>query len=139
MRLRRILNHCVYDISTFGPFDVSPRTGIQVFPRSLARIFFRSASPFSHHERFKFWNGVFGLLLYSSELYFELGDMCTKGLIFLSQRIVFLLEAFAHGLEGDIALDFALFEELNAGLQLGELRLLAFTECTLCGSVWLTM
>lgn len=39
-----------------------------------------------------------------------------EGLVFLSQRIVLLLEALAHGLEGNIALDFALFEELNAGL-----------------------
>ena len=39
-----------------------------------------------------------------------------EGLVFLSQRIVLLLEALAHGLKGNIALDFALFEELNAGL-----------------------
>ncbi len=65
--------------------------------------------------------------------------MRMEGLVFLSQGIVFLLEALARGLEGNIALDFALFEELNAGLQLGELGLLAFAECTLCGTVWLPM
>lgn len=61
-----------------------------------------------------------------------------EGLVFLSQCIVFLLEALAHGLEGDIALDFTLLEELNACLELGELRLLAFAKCTLCSPVWLT-
>ena len=65
--------------------------------------------------------------------------MGMEGLVFLSQRIVFLLEALAHGLEGDIALDFALLEELNAGLELSELRLLAFAECTLCSPVWSTI
>jgi hypothetical protein len=118
---------------------VSSRAGIQVFPRSLARNRARSASPFANYERLKIWDGVLGLLHDGGELGFELDDMCTEGVIFLSKRIVFLLKALAHGLEGDIALDFALFEELDTGLQLGELRLLAFTECTLCSSVWLTI
>ena len=56
-----------------------------------------------------------------------------------TEGLVFLLEALAHGLEGDIALDFALLEELNAGLVLNELHLLAFTECTLYGAIWLTI
>jgi len=68
----------------FGPFDVSPRAGIQVFPRSLARICARSAGPFANRERLKFWDRVFGLLLRGGELRFELGDMYTERLIFLS-------------------------------------------------------
>ena len=131
MRLRWFLFHCVHVISTLGSFDVSPRAGTQIFPRSLAHTRARSAYPFAHR------GGVFGLLLHGSELGFELDDVRMEGIVFLSQRIVFLLEALAHGLEGDIALDFALFEELNAGLQFGKLGLLAFAECTLCGTVWL--
>ena len=77
--------------------------------------------------------------LYGSELGFELDDIRMEGLVFLSQHIVFLLEALARGLEGNIALDFALFVELNEGLQFSELGLLAFAECTLCGTVWLPM
>ena len=139
MRLRRFLFHCVHVLSTLGPFGVSPHAGTQIFPRSLARPHARSARPFAHRERLKFWDGIFGLLLYGSKLRLELDDMRMKRLVVLSQRIIFLLEALAHGMEGNIALDFALLEELNAGLQLGELHLLAFAECTLCGTVWLTI
>ena len=65
--------------------------------------------------------------------------MHMEGLVFLSQSIVFLLEALAHGLEGDIAIDFALLEELNACLVPSELRLLAFAECTLYSAIGLTI
>ena len=139
MRLCRFLFHCVHVISALGPFGVSPCAGTQIFPQSLARPRARSAHSFVRRERFKFWDDIFGLLLYGSKLRFKLDDMRMERLVFLSQRIVFLLETLAHGLEGNIALDFALFEELNAGLKLGELHLLAFTKCTLCGTVWLTM
>jgi len=65
--------------------------------------------------------------------------MGTQGFVFLSQGIIFLLEALAYGLEGDISLDLAQLEELNASLELSELCLLAFAECTLCSTVRLTM
>ena len=56
-----------------------------------------------------------------------------------TEGLVFLLEALAHGLEGDIVLDFALSEEPNAGLVLNGFPLLAFAECTLYSAIWLTI
>jgi hypothetical protein len=85
--------------------------------------------------------GIFSasVLLYGGQPRFELSEARKEALVFPSQHIIFLLEALAHGLEGDITLDFVLLEELNAALELGELRLLTFAKCTLCGPVWLTI
>ena len=56
-----------------------------------------------------------------------------EGVLF-AELVVLLLETLGDVLESDVALDFALLVLLHASLELGELRLLAFAESTLCGS-----
>jgi hypothetical protein len=51
-----------------------------------------------------------------------------------SEEVVFLLETLGYSLEGDVTLDLALLIELDAGLKLSKLRLLAFSEGALRGS-----
>lgn len=51
-----------------------------------------------------------------------------------AEEVVFLLETLGYRLEGDVTLDLSLLIELDAGLKLGKLRLLAFSKGALRGS-----
>ena len=67
-------------------------------------------------------------------LFLHLGDGFLQRGILPAERIILFLQALSNVLECDVALDFALLVLLHASLELGELRLLAFAESTLCGS-----
>lgn len=69
-----------------------------------------------------------GILLGFRELVLQDG-------VLAAEHLVLLLETLGDALEGDIALDLPLLVSLEAGLEIGELGLLAFTESALCGAV----
>ena len=61
-------------------------------------------------------------------------DRLLKLSILGAEEVVFLLETLGYSLEGDVTLDLALLIELDAGLKLSKLRLLAFSKGALRGS-----